>query len=226
MNSAGAMTMTVERQPARRKAVWSAAVTLGVAVAAFSHLSCGSMVLEGEGSSYLVIDSMDGASGVEPDTFGNPVFSDVQTFLTEEDRFCCPTFFNDLGRVQLRLVMKDPGTAGSPVSPTPNNWITVTQYRVNFFRTDGRNTPGVDVPHPFDGSVTATVSGTFEMPFDLVRNAMKLEAPLRALRFGGGATFIHAIAEVTFFGRDQTGREVSVTGRMNINFGDFADPEG
>ena len=34
---------------------------------------------------------------------------------------------------------------------------------------------------------------------------------------------ISTIAEVTFFGRDQTGHEVSVTGRITVNFGNFAD---
>ncbi|MGH9332062.1 MAG: hypothetical protein ACRD09_16595 [Vicinamibacterales bacterium] len=187
--------------------------------------SCGSQVREGEASSYLVIQSLEGSSGAEPGEFGNPVFSDVQTFVNDEDIPCCPTFFNDLGQAVFRLVMKDPGTAGSPTTPTPNNWITLTQYRVTFFRTDGRNTPGVDVPHGFDGAITATVREETTVSFDLVRNAAKLDAPLRALRFGGGANLIHAIAEITFFGHDQTGREVSVTGRINIHFGDFGDPE-
>ncbi|MGH9200953.1 MAG: hypothetical protein ACRD2A_06930 [Vicinamibacterales bacterium] len=207
----------------RRKAVWGAAMICGVSTLLLT--SCGSQVREGEASSYLVIQSLEGSSGAEPGEFGNPVFSDVQTFVNDEDIPCCPTFFNDLGQAVFRLVMKDPGTAGSPTTPTPNNWITLTQYRVTFFRTDGRNTPGVDVPHGFDGAITATVREETTVSFDLVRNAAKLDAPLRALRFGGGANLIHAIAEITFFGHDQTGREVSVTGRINIHFGDFGDPE-
>jgi hypothetical protein len=30
---------------------------------------------------------------------------------------------------------------------------------------------------------------------------------------------------VTFYGRDQTGREVSVTANILIDFGNFADPD-
>ena len=35
---------------------------------------------------------------------------------------------------------------------------------------------------------------------------------------------ISTIAEVTFYGRDQAGNEISVTGLLSINFGDFGDP--
>jgi len=35
--------------------------------------------------------------------------------------------------------------------------------------------------------------------------------------------FISTIAEITFYGHDQNGNEVSVTGRMDVQFGDFAD---
>jgi hypothetical protein len=42
---------------------------------------------------------------------------------------------------------------------------------------------------------------------------------------GGGMQMLHAIAEVTFYGRDQAGNEVTAVGNINISFGDFADPE-
>jgi hypothetical protein len=229
MNAGGATTMTGETRTGRRKAVWGAVVTVGVVLSALLLASCGSQVRQGESTSYLLVENFDGSSGAAPDEFGNPIFSDVQTFVREEDIPCCPTFFNDLGRLRVRLGLKDPGTPGSPNNPTSNNFITITQYRVRFVRTDGRNTPGVDVPFGFDGALSFTVTETAQgvaIPFDLVRNAAKLEAPLRALRNGGGSVFIHAIAEVTFFGHDQTGREVSVTAQVNINFGDWADPEG
>jgi hypothetical protein len=35
---------------------------------------------------------------------------------------------------------------------------------------------------------------------------------------------ISTIAEVTFYGHDQTGREVSVVGRLTVDFGNFGDP--
>jgi len=36
---------------------------------------------------------------------------------------------------------------------------------------------------------------------------------------------ISTIAEITFYGRDQTGRDVSVTAQMLVDFGNFGDPE-
>ena len=46
--------------------------------------------------------------------------------------------------------------------------------------------------------------------FTLVRNIAKDEAPLQALTVNG--VIISTIAEVTFYGHDQTGREVSAVG--------------
>jgi len=33
------------------------------------------------------------------------------------------------------------------------------------------------------------------------------------------------VAEITFFGRDQNGNELSVSGMMDVTFGDFPDDE-
>ena len=64
------------------------------------------------------------------------------------------------------------------------------------------------------------------VPFVLVRVQAKLEAPLmRAARGCGGSAVISTIAEVTFYGQDQTGRESRCTGNIGVNFADWADPE-
>ena len=41
----------------------------------------------------------------------------------------------------------------------------------------------------------------------------------------GGAVAISTIADVTFYGRDQVGNEVSVMGSISVNFADWADEE-
>ncbi len=94
-----------------------------------------------------------------------------------------------------------------------------------FRRSDGRNTPGVDVPYGFDGAATTTISpgGTGSVSFDLIRHQAKLEPPLRNLVGFGGLGFISTIAEITFYGHDQNGNELIVTGSMDVQFGDFAD---
>ena len=124
----------------------------------------------------------------------------------------------DSGQATLTLQMKDLGGLG----PSAVNSITITQYRVEYIRSDGRNVEGVDVPYAFSSAVTATVSGTSTVAFTLVRAQAKHEAPLKALGGHGGAQHINTIARVTFYGRDQTGREVSVTGNIEVSFADWA----
>ncbi len=74
-------------------------------------------------------------------------------------------------------------------------------------------------------AITATVGGgETTVSFVLVRVQAKLEAPLAALANHGGAGVISTIANITFYGTDQTGRAVSVTGSISVNFADWADP--
>jgi hypothetical protein len=122
----------------------------------------------------------------------------------------------------MSLILKDPAIAASP---SELNQVTINRYRVEYRRTDGRNTPGVDVPFPFDSAITFTVlnDGVASMDFEIVRHAAKEEAPLKALGVNGN--IISTIARVTFFGRDQAGNEVSVWGDVGVDFGDFADPD-
>ena len=200
------------RTTRRGKAVWGWRLrAAGLLACAGLLASCGTQVRQGQTSSYLVLTNLQGASGATG-TFGSTVLSDVVTIVNN-----VPTVFNDPGQASFDLQMKDPiGTA-----PSPNNSITLTQYHVEFVRSDGRNVPGVDVPYAFDGALTATVSGSANVGFTLVRHAAKEEAPLKALAFGG--TPLTVIAKVTFYGHDQTGREVSTSGNIEITFWNFAD---
>ena len=170
----------------------------------------------GEASSYLIVTPMTAASGAKPSEFGGVLSSDVVTVVNNS-----PTILEDMAQVQFRLAMKDP----TITEPSAVNSITVKGYRVTFSRSDGRNTPGVDVPYPFDGAMTATVSGTATASLVLVRVQAKLERPLSLLAFGGGAVVISTFADVVFYGTDQAGRDVTVTARISVNFADWGDPE-
>lgn len=200
-----------------------------LAAALATSAGCSSTVREGRSPSYLIISNLTAASGAEPSKFGNVLQSDVVTLVrttVEGQQVQVPTIYEDNGQVTLQLALKDIGTASSPTSPSTTNQITVNRYRVTFIRADGRNTQGVDVPYAFDGAVTGTVTtnGT-TLSFVLVRAQAKLEAPLKALAGGGGSLVISTIAEVTFYGRDQAGNEVSVTGKISVNFADWGDPQ-
>jgi hypothetical protein len=189
-----------------------------VAAAATALPGCTKVQLEGQSSSYLIVDSILAARGNEPDKDLGILDSDVVTG---------GSIYADLGKVTLRLGMKDPGSARNPSVPTSANFITVTRYHVKYVRTDGRSTQGVDVPWEFDGGATVTVTeGGGELVLTLVRVQAKLDSPLKSLANMGGGVALSTIAEITLYGKDQAGRDVSVKGAITVNFADFADPGG
>ena len=184
--------------------------------------ACGDVVREGRSPVYLVIDSLQAAQGNKPTTLGSQLISDVITNIITPAPCSaatpCPTVYNDQGSVVFRLAPKDVG-----VAPTTNNQVTITRYRVTYKRADGRNTPGVDVPYGFDGAITGTVpaTGTATFGFELVRHVAKEESPL--VQLIANPQIIAAIADVVFFGRDQVGNDISASGSISIQFGNFGD---
>jgi hypothetical protein len=191
-----------------------------------ASVSCGSVAREGRGGSFIVLDSLQGIRGaVTPAPAAAVLISDVITNVTSPAPCApdapCPTVFNDLGSAVMHIVMKDAGSA-TPTTPTAINDITLSRYRVEYTRSDGRNTPGVDVPYPFDGIITATVTTQqTTVGFDLVRHQAKEESPL--VQLVGNPAIVTQLAKVTFYGRDQAGNEVTVVGNIQINFGNFGD---
>jgi hypothetical protein len=184
----------------------------GIVILTLAAASACGQVNTGRSPSYLLIDSMLAAPGGRGSgTLSNTLQSDV---LTDGG------IYEDFGSVNLRVELKD---ATSPSGPT--NSVTVTRYHVSFRRSDGRNTQGVDVPYAFDGGATATITagGTQPLRFVLVRAQAKTESPLAALRGGGGSIFISALADVTFYGQDQNGNQIAVTGTISVNFADWSD---
>ena len=187
---------------------------------------CGDLSRASRSPVYLVIDALQAAQGNKPATFGGSLFSDVQTLVTTPAPCSvtspCATVFNDIGQVQLRVSVKDVGVPSFNLSPNVNNEVTITRYHVVYRRSDGRNTPGVDVPFPFDGAFTINVPGAGSTgSFELVRHIAKEESPL--VQLISGRTIITTIADVTFYGHDRVGNEVSVTGSITIDFGNFGD---
>lgn len=205
--------------PVSRKAVWGGPMRLLLALPLIIvGAGCGELHQQGEGSSYLILNSLDAASGAEPNRFGGTLQSDVVTVVGGSS-----TIFNDPGRVRFTLGLKDPGGSELPTTPTTNNFITIDRYHVRYFRADGRNDPGVDVPYAFDGAITLTVRANETTgAFTLVRHQAKAEAPLAAL--ARNRLVISTIAEITFYGHDQTGRAVSTVARISVDFANFGDP--
>ena len=179
--------------------------------------ACGDVMRQGRSPVYLVIDAFGVSNGgtTSPTFTAAPLLSDVQTK---------GSVFNDLGQVTLRISLKDIGSGTTTLNPSSNNEVTITRYHVEYTRADGRSTPGVDVPYGFDGMITGTVPATAPLilGFELVRHDAKLESPLSPLI--SNLAVINTLAKVTFYGHDQVGNVVSVTGSVSVEFANFADP--
>jgi len=176
-----------------------------------SSASCGSLVRDGHAPVTLVVKSL--------------LDGDDQSTL-RSDTLTKGSIVDDMAKVVMSLVLKDPGSLNVTNEPSLLNQVTITRYHVAYQRTDGRNVQGVDVPFAFDAAMTFTVppdGDSDEFVFEIVRHSAKAEAPLLALSQSRG--IINTIATVTFYGHDQVGHAVSATAMMAINFADFADPE-
>ena len=184
---------------------------LAATICGLSITSCADLARTGSGPSYLIMDAVQAAAGGGTATLSASLDSDV---------LVNGIAFLDRGQASIRVEMKN---ALSTTAPSPLSAITLNRYRVRFRRTDGQNREGIDVPFGFDGGTTVTIraGSSGVVAFDLVRPQAKLEAPLRNLVGGGGLIRISAIAEVTFYGSDQAGNEVSVTGTIDVRFADF-----
>jgi hypothetical protein len=191
--------------------------------------ACGEVARQGHSPVQVVVNSIQAASGNQPGQLASTLRSDVVTLVTSpapcSTTAPCSTIFDDVGEVTMSLALKDPGTPLTPSSPSTLNQVTFTRYRVVYRRSDGRNTPGVDVPQPIDSALTFTVpaSGQATAGFEIVRHTAKQEAPLAALAFN--PTIIATVADVSFYGRDQAGRDVIASGSIGINFGNFGDSQ-
>ena len=182
-----------------------------VALAALASVSasCGEFTRQGTAPVVVVVDRL----SAEDDQ--GTLLSDV---LTNEG-----SVFNDMAEVRLRLILKDPGDGPVSAGPSPLNSVTITRYRVEYRRTDGRNVQGVDVPFAFDSGLTFTIAAgqSANAEFQVVRHTAKAEAPLKAL--ANNEEIISTIAYVTFYGHDQAGNDVSANASIGVDFANFAD---
>lgn len=158
---------------------------------------------------------------------GQVLFSDVSNI------------FNDDARLILTIFRKNPTT--NLVSPLEA--IRLDRYQVQYFRSDGRNVEGQDVPYRITGPLpslvievpAATDITDRELIINVVRQQAKVEPPLRNLVgvfqpiprgavLTGGEGIITTSAEITIYGRQvSTGEPLRAVGRLQITFADFVD---
>ena len=103
--------------------------------------------------------------------------------------------------------------------------FTIERYEVRYFRADGRNTEGVDVPFRISGNVAQEVieESAAVLQLEVVRRQAKLELPLSALA-GNNPPVLTVFAEVTLHARTTTGQTTNpVSARLQIDFANFVD---
>lgn len=145
---------------------------------------------------------------------GAPLDSDVRKGASST--FVCP----DIVEVAIAVRNKNPNAP----APTVPSHVFIKSYQVQYFRTDGRGTEGIDVPYRITGNtafeVDVATSGTSSMPLEVVRRQAKLEPPLTNIY---QASILTAMAEVTLYGETVSGHAVTSSARFQINFADYGD---
>jgi hypothetical protein len=183
----------------------------------------------------LEIASIEGTSASNSSGPGGEIRSDVLT---------AGSVFNDDAIVAVNVLRKNNNV---DLSTTPVEHVYLDRYEVVYFRTDGRNTEGVDVPYRITGPLgnlrfhTAGPGGSGEVEqtvnITVVRHTAKLEPPLSNLRNIGitqpgdptapfvipGQGIIYTVAEITIHGHTIQGDGVEAKGRVQVTFADFAD---
>jgi len=201
------------------------AFLLLLALALVTYVACTSVEDNSRSASLLTISSVSGEPGSPGEQSGTPLLSDVCDNPNDasQDPDTC-TVFNDNASVTFvnDFLMVGPGT-GQGTSYL--NDILVTQYRVDYVRSNGRNTPGVDVPFGIDGTmnIRVGVNGNATASVLVVRHTAKQEPPLSEITTGEGERVITANAQLRFFGHDIAGRAVSATGFLEIHWANYGE---
>ncbi|MFW6131926.1 MAG: hypothetical protein ACOC5F_04950 [Candidatus Aminicenantaceae bacterium] len=180
-------------------------------------LSCNPLVNESQSNSLLIVSNLLGT-----DLEGNDV-NYLQSDVVKVDEDTGQEYVTaDSATVtfEAKLMNPDPTTQTSQY-----NDIIVDRYIVSYSRTHGNNTPGVDVPYPFEGSLNTLVEiGTSEsVSFIVVREVAKLETPLLDLKDGRGNGVLQVTATIDFYGHDLSNNTVKATGYLNIFFANYID---
>jgi hypothetical protein len=160
---------------------------------------------------------------------GAVLLSDVRTGNLSEQVFA------DNVSVALANRSKNPNVTEVQVARA----IDVDRYTVRYLRSDGRNTEGVDVPYSITGDLRTVVDvgNNINVSLQVVRAQAKLDPPLTNLRRGSPSVLagppgaispslnvvLSVIAEITVYGRTTSGDTVSDSGRLQIDFSDYAE---
>ena len=145
---------------------------------------------------------------------------------------------NDDAIVTVNVYRKNPNVT----STSALEHVRLESYQVQFFRSDGRNVEGLDVPYRITGPLNSvrfhTPTGTDEVELEadlvVVRQTAKRDPPLVNLRDTtsagqargriAGEGIIFTTAEITIYARQvTTGEPLQATGHLQVAFSDWID---
>jgi hypothetical protein len=179
--------------------------------------SCNPLENETESDSLLVVQSVTGTD-IDGNT-ANYLQSDVQKI---DDQTGQAYITADSAKATFKVSLLDP-TPG--LQSSQYHSVTINRYVVSYSRSDGHNTPGVDLPYSFEGSLSVQldVGSTAAIAFIIVREVAKLEPPLINLVEGGEEGVLQVTAKVDFYGQDMANNKVKATGYLSIFFANYSD---
>jgi len=191
--------------------------TLSIIVIASALLlftSCNPIENKTESGSMLTVENIQGTD------ISGKAASYLQSDVLKSDN----TVTADTAAVTLSAATLDPDPL---LGESQYNDVLVTRYMVSYSRTDGKNVPGVDVPYPFEGSLSVLVRSGSSATFSavVVREVAKLEPPLLALAESRAEGVMQVTARIDFYGNDLASRAVTATGYLAIFFANYADTE-
>jgi hypothetical protein len=202
------------------------AFLLLLGLALLTYVACTEVEDNTRSASLLTVSQVVGAPGSPGETAGTPLLSDVCDNPNDasQDPDTC-TVFNDNADVTLDNDFLQIGPGSGVGSPGFINDIVATQYRIDYVRPNGRNTPGIDVPFGIDGTmdIRVPVNGTKTVSILVVRHQAKREPPLSEITTGEGETVITANALIQVFGHDIAGRTVNATGFLEIHWANYGE---
>lgn len=195
---------------------WITRAALPVMLLALLVSGCNKLERDTTAASYLVVSSITGndLDGQEGSTV---IYSDVVTN---------DSVFNDVAVAVLEAHAFDPYDENI----TAYKDIIVERVDIEFTRTDGLNTEGVDVPYAFSQEVNILVTAegaSSDLSFTIITHNAKLESPLVGLINLGAEKILKLEAHCTFYGRTVSGHDIApVTHTVSVWCANFADAEG
>ena len=195
-------------------------IWVGLALVLFLF-SCKSPIAEDtESNTLLLLISL-----LAEDIEGNPSnFLQSDVIVTDSDTGAS-TIVADTAIATLRAELIDPSPG---ILSSVYNDLELSSYTITYFRSDGKNVEGVDVPYSFNGSLAGyiQVGTTSEVTFVVVREVAKMESPLLNLRDGRSEGVIRMTARIDFYGHDMSQKNVKATGYLTIYFANYANGGG